>query len=435
MNPEAKNHSLKFIRGIRDGASGAMTEFTAEAERITIESGLQAGLNYLARAEVALGVRRPRLAVYDHAFHLIGGAQKYGLTLTAELRDLFDITLIANKDVRLEDFRDWYGLDLSGCSVKVVKIPFYERQGAAFLDPALITRKEKNPFHPVSRESGGYDFFVNNSMNEMVYPLANVSVLVCHFPERRPRSYFYADRYDHVVYNSHYTAAWIEKMWTFKPHEHIYPPVDLQGDDTAVPKKKLILSVARFEPEGTKRQREMIEAFLTLDRLHPELVEGWRFVLVGGSEPQNRYLDELRRLVEKSPRKNVELKVNIPAAELHTLYQEAFLFWHLCGLVHDHPSEVEHFGMTTVESMENRVVPVVYDGGGLREIVDHGVNGFRVKTTGQLLEQTIRLIRDPELIVKLGKAAHAKARNFSRARFEERVRTFFGRLLKEYASP
>ncbi|MGB7297508.1 MAG: glycosyltransferase family 4 protein [Candidatus Aminicenantales bacterium] len=435
MNPKAGDRSLKLIRGLRAGLPGGKTEFAAEAERISIDVGIQGGLNYLSRAEVVLGLRRPRLAVYDHAFHLIGGAQKYGLTLTAALRDRFDITLIANKEIHLEDFRDWYDLDLSGCAVKMIKIPYYEQRGVAFLDPALITRKDENPFHPVSRESGEYDFFINNSMNEMVFPISNVSVLVCHFPERRPRSYFYADRYDYVVYNSRYTATWIERMWKFKPHQHIYPPVGLEGEGRAVPKKKLILSVARFEPEGTKRQREMIEAFLKLSRLHPDMVKDWRFVLVGGSEPQNRYLDGLNRLVENNPRKNVELKVNIPAAELRALYQDASMFWHLCGLVHDHPSEVEHFGMTTVEAMENRAVPVVYDGGGLSEIVDHGVDGFRVRTTSQLLEYSIRLIRDPGLVGQLGEAAHAKAQDFSRAKFEERVKTFFGRLLEEYTSP
>jgi glycosyltransferase involved in cell wall biosynthesis len=435
MKSETNGQSRGFIQRLRAGSPGATAEFITEAERISSEDGIQAGLNYLSRAEVMFGLRRPRLAVYDHAFHLIGGAQKYGLTMVAALRDRFDITLLANKEIRLEDFRDWYGLDLSGCAVKIIRIPFYEDKGAAFLDPALVTAKVENPFHLVSRESGDYDFFVNNSMNEMVFPLSNISVLVCHFPERRPQSYFYADRYSHVVYNSRYTAAWVEKMWKFKPHQHIYPPVEGNEEGAAVPKKKIILSVARFEPEGTKRQREMIEAFLKLDRLYPEIIEEWRFILVGGSEPQNRYLDGLTRLVNDRPRTNVELKPNIPAAELRALYRKASIFWHLCGIVHDHPSEVEHFGMTTVEAMEQRAVPIVYDGGGLREIVDHAVDGYRVKTGGEMLDYSIRLFRSPELIRKLGEAAQAKARDFSRALFEERVKTFFDRLLQEYMAP
>jgi glycosyltransferase involved in cell wall biosynthesis len=91
--------------------------------------------------------------------------------------------------------------------------------------------------------------------------------------------------------------------------------------------------------------------------------------------------------------------------------------------------------MTTVEAMQNRAVPVAYDGGGLREIVDHGADGFRVKTKGELLQHSLELIRRPELIDKMGRAAHEKAQQFSRARFEERVRTFFRRILEDYSRP
>jgi len=432
MSSPATSRSLKLIEDVRSGSGPAAGEFSREVERLRAADGIQAAFNYLLRAEAALGLRTPALAIYDHAFHLIGGAQKYGLTLASALRDFFDITNIANKDIRLEDFRRGYNLDLSGCATKVVRIPYYEDKGLSFLDPALVKATDENPFHRVSRESGNYDFFVNNSMNEMVYPLSNVSVLVCHFPERPPKTYFYADRYTSVVYNSRYTASWIEKLWRFTPHRHIYPPVDLEGAAPPGAKKKLILSAARFEPEGTKRQREMIEAFLRLDLLHPDIIKDWKFVLVGGSEPRNRYLDQLEGLVRGAPRRNVELRVNIPAAELRALYAEASLFWHMCGIFNDHPSEVEHFGMTTVEAMENRAVPVVYAGGGLTEIVEHAVDGFLVRTTGELLGYSMRLIRDPGLVETLGIAAQAKAQNFSRAKFEERVRTFFSGWLKEY---
>jgi O-antigen biosynthesis protein len=435
MNSRDSDHSLKLIRDLKAGSRPVGLNLSMEIEKISSQEGLQAAFNVLLRAEVVLGLRRPTLAVYDQAIHLIGGAQKYGLTLASVLRDLFDITIISNKDIRLEDFGKWYGLDLSGCAVKIIKIPFFEDRGTSFLDPAFVSTKVENPFHLVSRESGNYDIFVNNSMNEMVFPLSNISVLVCHFPERLPKSYFYADRYTYVVHNSRYTAEWIERMWKFAPHQHIYPPVDLEDGGTVQPKKKLILSVARFEPEGTKRQREMVEAFLKLDRLHPEIIRGWKFILVGGSEPKNRYLDELNSLIADLPRRNIELRVNIPASELRILYRDASIFWHLCGIVHDHPSEVEHFGMTTVEAMQNRAVPIVYDGGGLREIVDHGVDGFRVRTRGELLEYSMKLIRQPELIEGLGAAAHGKAQEFSRARFEEHVRAFFGRILEDYSQP
>jgi len=407
-------------------------ELSREITQIAKQSGVQAAYNRLLQAEVALGLRKPSLAIYDHAFHIIGGAQKYGLTMGSALSDVFDVTILANKDIRLEQFEDWYGLDLSRCRVKVIRLPYYEERNAFHIDPAFITRDVVNPFHLVSRESGNYDVFVNNSMNEMVCPLSNISVLICHFPERRPKSYFYAHRYAITICNSRYTAEWIEKRWKFSPQRHLYPPVDMEASGGEFPKKKYVLSVARFEPEGTKRQREMVEAFSTLTREWPDIVRGWKFILAGGSLPNNRYLSELENLVARNAAGSIELRVNIPMAELRSLYQEATLFWHLCGLTRKDPSEVEHFGMTTVEAMQNGSVPIVYDGGGLREIVDHGVNGFRVRSGAELIDYTVRLFLDQGLARELGQAARARAGTFSRATFEMKVRTFFAEVLESY---
>jgi glycosyltransferase involved in cell wall biosynthesis len=406
-----------------------------QVKAITAQQGIQSAYNELLWAEVRLGLRRPSLAIYDHAFQAIGGAQKYGLTMIGSLQDQFDITLLANKDVRLEDFRDWYGLDLSHCRIKVIRLPYYEERNAFHIDPVFISRGVENPFDRVSLESGNYDIFVNNSMNEMVYPLANVSVLICHFPERRPTSYFYADRYTFTVCNSRYTAEWIERRWKFPPQRHIYPPVDMESTQEECAKKDIVLSVARYETEGTKRQREMVDTFLMLSREWPEAVRGWRFILVGGSQPNNRYLSELQKTVAENPARNIELRVNIPLAELKSLHREAKLFWHLCGLVQNDPSEVEHFGMTTVEAMQNGVVPIVYDGGGLREIVDHGVDGYRVKSKADLLDYSIRLFQNPALVEKLGRTARDRARTFSRTNFEGKVKAFFAEILESYRRP
>lgn len=426
---------VEVLKKLKEHPANIPQLLRQEMGRISLENGPQAAFNLLLRMEVALELRRPTLALYDHAIHFIGGAQKYGLTMAATLQDTFNITILANKDVGLEDFRQWYGLDLSRCRIKILKLPYYEKKEAVHLDPALISTLEPNPFHPVSRESGNYDIFVNNSMNEMVYPLANISVLVCHFPERRPRTYFYADRYDYIIYNSRYTSEWIAKKWKIPSHEHIYPYVETKAEDGEKPKKKLLLSVARFEVEGTKRQKEMMETYLRLDTLYPEATEGWKFVLAGGSSPGNRYLAALEEWLSQHPNHNIELRVNISAAEIESLYNEATLFWHLCGIVHDDPSAVEHFGMTTIEAMRHGVVPIVYDGGGLPEIVDDGVDGFRVKSRALLLERTLELLRNPALVSRLSQAARRKAQEFSREKFEARVRAFFDRLLRQYKMP
>lgn len=401
---------------------------------VTSRGGIQGAYNFLLRLELSLGLRKPTLAIYDHCFHMVGGGQKYGLTVADILQRDFDITLIANKKISHEDIENWYQLDLKQCRIKIIHIPFFEAANAAHLDPACISRQMENPFHLISKESGKYDFFINNSMNEMVYPLANESYMICHFPERRPKSYFYADRYK-VIYNSKYTAAWIEQKWKFSPHHHIYPPVDMEVYDGRSPKDNIILSVARFEIGGSKKQLEMAMAFVKLCRRFPHISKEWRLVLAGGSDCQvekNHYLQKLRNYASQNHSSNIEIKINIAAVELKSLYSKAKIFWHLCGLNQTDPALVEHFGMTIVEALQNRLVPIVFDGGGQQEIIEREKSGFRVRTLGELIRHTSTLIHRPEYLAEMAEGAYQRSRFFNIQAFRENVRTFFLHALEEY---
>ena len=432
MCPQKSETLQSTVKNLKQSPHAALSELKRKIKEIFSEQGIQAAYNYISQVEVMLGIRKPRMAIYDHAFHFIGGAQKYGLSLISFLQNQFDISIIANKEVTQQDFLKWYDLDLSRCRIKCIKIPFYEEKKVDHLDPACISKKTGNPFHLISQESGNYDIFINNSMNEMVYPLSNISIIICHFPERRPKSFFYADYYTYVVYNSQYTAEWIRKKWKFSPHRHIYPPADMEDTNKNAAKKKIILSVARFEVGGIKRQHEMIEAFLKLKQAYPKITKDWRFILAGGSNPNNPYLSSLRRILDQNPNQGIELKINATIQEIKSLYEESMLFWHLCGLTHDDPAEVEHFGMTIVEAMQNRMIPIVFDGGGPREIVAHGKNGFRVKSKAELIEYSTRLITDEELMQRLGENALKKSQIFSKGIFEKKVRSFFDDILKIY---
>jgi glycosyltransferase involved in cell wall biosynthesis len=409
-------------------------------EEISNLYGIQASYNVLLRTEVVLGLRKPSLAIYDNTGHLIGGGQKYGFTVAHALKDSFDITLIANRKISHRDILDWYHLDLSDCTIKIIPLPFFEQFDSVHLDPARVTARTGNPFHTISRESGNYDFFINNSMNEKVLPLSNVSALICHFPERRPKDYFYADRYTYVVYNSKYTASWIEKKWKFTPHKHIYPPVDMAppeertGKAGTEAKENIIMSVARFEEGGSKKQMEMVRTFLKLNRRFPGIMENWQMVLAGGSssQEQNPYLDAIKERVRESGAGNIRLMVNCSGDELKGMYKKAKIFWHLCGLDQTDPALVEHFGMTIVEAMQNCLVPIVFDGGGQREIVKQGDTGFRVSSTAQLMTYTLKLIREPELRSSMGRKAMESCGIFSRQSFENNVREFFNEELRKY---
>ena len=426
--------ALKFIAGDETTGSGFARSLRSAAQWVKGRSGPQAACKLSKRIAVSLNLRRPTLGLYDHSLHIIGGGQKYGLTMADALKDTFDITILTHRPVEPAMIMDWYGLNLNDCSYQTIDLPEFADSGA-HVDPARVSLRVPNPFHRVSRLSGDFDFFINNSMNEMVFPLSGVSTMVCHFPERRPLSYFYSDRYDAIIYNSEYTAEWIEKKWKFRPHKHIYPPVDMPPPEGSQQKDTLILSVARFEQGGSKRQREMVQAFGTLRKRFPEETRDWRLVLAGGSPDNNPYLDQLRDEIRSAGDNHIRLRVNITSEELHGLYHQASIFWHLCGLHQTDPALVEHFGMTIGESMQNGLVPVVFDGGGQREIVEPGVTGFRVKTLEELIRYTRRLIVDKELMKRCGQAARESSRRFDLPRFTRDVREYYFSLLNHYRNP
>ena len=221
-------------------------ELTRLVDRLRQARGWQAAYNLVQRAECALGARRPRLALYDHALHLVGGGQKYGCLLVAALRERCDLTLIANRPITTGELDGWYGTDLTGVEVEIVELPRLDGERNQ-PDPTLAPAGKPNPFAPVSAASGRFDLFVNNSMNERVRPRANIAAAVCHFPERRPAGEFYMDRYKPLLYNSEYTAEWIRRRWGLEPDRRLFPPVEGGPPPSDDERQPLILSVARFE--------------------------------------------------------------------------------------------------------------------------------------------------------------------------------------------
>lgn len=423
----------QWLKAVAEGdISGDLRKLS---QYLVQQHGLQAAYNLILQLEVSERLRKPSLAIYDHTIHLIGGGQKYGLTIAEGLQDDFDITIIANKPVTLDQFNQWYDMDLSQCQLKVVPVPYFESKGSLQLDPGSVTRRIDNPFHVISMESGNYDIFINNSMNEMVYPLANISMMICHFPERRPFSYFYSDHYDYVIYNSEYTASWIKKKWNFTPHKHIYPPVDMEPTEIESPRENIILSVARFEEGGSKKQMEMVRTFHKLCRNFPQTMAKWQLLLVGGSHKQNTYLENVLQLIEQRHIKNIKVKTNITGETLRNFYSRAKIFWHICGLEQRDPALVEHFGMTIVEAMQNSLVPLVFDGGGQREIVEHEKSGFRIKNTAELMHHTLSLIKDEQLLSRMSRQARERSKLFTGQRFITTVKSFFEEIVNDYIDP
>ncbi len=414
-------NSLTEIREYLPEVSTALREVFGEDRFLLILSEVEALQGYS---------RKLSIGIYDHALHTPGGGQKYACTMAAALQEEYDVTFIANKPFSTKKLEEWYGLDLSCCGARIVRIPFYEKPGRDLIDQGAIPRFGPNPFDAVSKESRQYDIFMNVNMLTKVKPLSVASIFLCHFPDSKRTRFFSVDDYTYIIANSLYTIGWLKKRWGMRPSAHLYPPVDMKG--VSVPKKPVILSVARFDQTGSKKQLELINAFDQLCREAPSQMTGWKLVLAGGTFGRNPYLRVVKRRASTVGR--VEILENLPASKIRELYASASIFWHACGLDTNIPEKIEHFGMATAEAMQNGCVPVVINKGGQREIVEQGISGFLFDNVKSLCNSTHKLVEQPDLRSRLSDAARIRSERFNVDRFQRETLEFFRRIQKDHFS-
>jgi glycosyltransferase involved in cell wall biosynthesis len=291
--------------------------------------------------------------------------------------------------------------------------------------------------------SEGYDLFINLAHGLPSFCHAKHGVLFVLFPFFRPlhldsdvsgyvRAY---DRwewrrriesYDVTLASSRFTQTWTRRLWNLESHV-LYPPADMACRRET--KDDIILSVGRFSTQWhQKKQREIVTAFGDLEGDLPT----WEFRCVGAlSElpPDHTFLADVQTLAAGY---RVRVLVNLPRTDLETMYARAKIFWHAAGYGEDdevHPDRLEHFGMATVEAMSAGCVPVVIDKGGQREIVEHGISGFRWRTLEELKEYTRLLAREARVQAQMSEAARDRASHFSRARFLTQFRSLMQPLI------
>ncbi len=207
------------------------------------------------------------------------------------------------------------------------------------------------------------------------------------------------------------------------PSTVLEPPIDdflIEG----TPKERVILSVGRFFRGlyNDKRYDILIEAFKKLHARLPHTT--WMYRLVGScgdDEASRRYVEELQESVRGLP---VYFHINSPYEELKRHYSEATLFWHAAGFGVDerrHPERAEHFGMSTLEAMSARCVPVVINRGGQKEIVSQGESGYLWNTIEDLVNYSLELIGTPSHLARMQARAREEFMRFERSRFSEKL--------------
>ena len=336
-----------------------------------------------------------RAAIFNPYLDTLGGGERYTLSFADVLvKNGYDVDLEWKDPGIKEALEKRFGMDLSKINiVSDVKkgdgydLCFWVSDGSI---PLMHARRNilhfQVPFHGVGGKS---------LMNKM--KLFRINKIVC---------------------NSKFTKSVIDREFGVESIV-VYPPVDTAGFKSKR-KENLILYVGRFSKIlQSKSQDVLVSVF---KRLCDTGLKDWKFVLAGGTEVGvSGQLNELKNLAEGYP---IEIIESPDFDTLKSLYGKTKIFWSASGFGQneaENPEKMEHFGITVVEAMSSGAVPVVFNGGGHKEIIRDGIDGYLWNFEDELIEKTLRLIKEGKKSHTPWVNAKRRSMDFSLSNFEKNV--------------
>ncbi len=374
--------------------------------------------------------------LYNPDWAYAGGGEKVAAVIAQRLAAAgWNVTLYGSGPIDVPRLQRVLNVDLSACDTAIARSPFapLARGAARFSHRAARFIDGRTQFS----FARGLDLLVHITGSIPPACPARAGLLFVQFPYDEAES-IRVDGSGHPerptdrekiarlgswpvkVCPSAFVQSWTEKRWLVRP-DVLNPPAEI-GHCRPRDKERIILTVGRFYATGpTKKHAVMVRAFREMCDAG---LDGWRLVVAGGTHPREdhqQYVQEVRSLAEGYP---VEVLTDLTFGQVLPLYGKASIYWHATGAGEDEsvqPGLFEQFGMTIVEAMASGCVPVVINGGGIRDIVRDGTDGFLWRTTDELKSRTLDLIGDPSRRWAFQEAAVARAGLFSREAFEQRV--------------
>lgn len=350
-----------------------------------------------------------KIGIYDPYLDDVGGGEKYMLTIAECLSDTHDVTLFWDNLQDLETAKTRFNLALS--KVKFSKNIFSD--SVSFFNKINETKK--------------YDAIIFLSDGSIPFSLSKK--LFLHF--QRPienagqgiGSKIKMMKVTNVFCNSYFTKSFIDKELKINSLV-IYPPVKL--NPKKITKENIILHVGRFRIvdktvgiQDFKKQYVMIDAFKKMHKALPH----WKFVLAVSVKDGD--IKEFEDLVNGTKDYPIEFLVNKTNDELWDIYSKAKIYWHASGFGEDllkNPEAAEHFGISTVEAMGAGAVPVVFNAGGQKEIVEDGISGFLWSSLDELKEKTLYLTHEDMILKRMSDEAKKRAKTFEGDRFCDEIK-------------
>lgn len=197
--------------------------------------------------------------------------------------------------------------------------------------------------------------------------------------------------YQVILANSSFTQKWIKNYWQ-RESILLYPPVELLFNKHEInysKKKKWICSVGRFFMLGHgKKQEILIKAF---KKFYDSGNSDWELHLCGGISTEESSLDFLERLKSEVDGYPVHFHLNVSRNEVEKILINSKIYWHATGYGENektNPIKFEHFGIAPVEAMSAKCIPILFNGGGLREIIFK--SGFNEKNLFKSIDELVK---------------------------------------------
>lgn len=338
-----------------------------------------------------------KAAIYNPYLDTLGGGERYTLTFAKVLAEVgYDVDIEWGDDSILKKLSDRFGLKLQK-NIKIVDtvnrgenydLIFYVTDGSI---PTLRARKNylhfQVPFHNVNGKS-----------------LLNKMKLF---------------RVDKIICNSYFTKKVVDDEYGFNSVV-LYPPV---ATNLYKPKRKLnqICYIGRFSTLTQNKGHEiLIQQFKKL--VNEKNFINWKLVFAGGAEVG---ADEyLKKLKTDATGYNIEFVESPKIDVLKEIFGESKMFWSGAGFNVDEniePEKTEHFGISLVEAMSAGCVPVVYNAGGPKEIIDNGKNGFLWQNGKELIDFTKKIVVESGALKKLSNEAIKSSKKYGYEEFKREV--------------
>lgn len=345
-----------------------------------------------------------KAAIFDPYLDTLGGGEKYSLSVACVLRDLgWQVDLLwSGETTIITQAEKRFNLDLKGVNVK----KSFFQDGRSLLSKLNESRK--------------YDFLFFVSDGSV--PLLGAKINWLHFQVpfhavggRSLKNRVKLRKIKRIIVNSRFTKNVIDQEFGVNS-KIIYPPVDIKAF-APLKKTKTILYVGRFSNllQG-KRQQILVTVFKGLIKGG---LKGWKLILAGGTTVGFNQ-DDIEKMKQSIRGFPVTLSFDPNFTKLAHLYGQSTFFWAAGGFGNDpvlSPEKMEHFGLTLVEAMAAKSVPLAVDLGGYSEVLNGSLSKLLWESTADLVRKTTELMTNEKELQKLQDEVHKRALDFSYEKF------------------